>query len=373
MNAILPNTLISLICAATLALAGPNQTPLKYAKNFTIEDHGSHTVIRVSNTWRGSGDTLFTYALVPREQTQIPKLPENAILFRTPIERVVTFSTVYFGHFQALDLHHTLIGAANVEFTNDPKVLQSVESGKTKSIESGSALNIETILLLQPELLLTSSTGSPQFDTHPKLLRAKQPLAITAGYMENHPLARSEWIKFVAAFFHKEEQASEIFDQIASRYETLAALTKNIKDRPTILANAPYAGKWHVPGGQSYSAQAFKDAGGDYLWADDQTSGGVPLDFETVYLNASDADYWINPGRHRSIKELLDTDTRFQKFEALQKNRVFNNTRRINANGGNDIWERGILHPEEVLADLISILHPTLLPNHTPIFYEQLH
>jgi len=51
---------------------------------------------------------------------------------------------------------------------------------------------------------------------------------------------------------------------------------------------------------------------------------------------------------------------------------VFNSTKRVNPNGGNDIWERGINHPDEVLADLIKIFHPELLPDHEFIYYEKL-
>ena len=34
------------------------------------------------------------------------------------------------------------------------------------------------------------------------------------------------------------------------------------------------------------------DAGADYFLKDDEQSGGVTLDFETVYSQAAGADYW---------------------------------------------------------------------------------
>ncbi len=36
------------------------------------------------------------------------------------------------------------------------------------------------------------------------------------------------------------------------------------------------------------------------------------------------------------------------------------------------MWERGINHPDEVLADLIKIFHPELLPDHEFVYYERL-
>jgi iron complex transport system substrate-binding protein len=127
-----------------------------------------------------------------------------------------------------------------------------------------------------------------------------------------------------------------------------------------------------VPGGDSFIARAIHDAGAHYLWADDRSRGSLPLDTERVFLKAAEADYWIHPSHYRSLSELYNADPRFAKFRATQISQVFNNTLQVSKNGGNNIWERGIVHPEEVLADLIKILHPDLLPEHELIYYENL-
>ncbi len=361
--------LISFCTVFTITQAAPN----RYAENFTIERFETHKVLTVTNLWRGSGDTSHTYVLVPKD-SPIPtvNLPANAQIIRTPVTRMISMATVYLGHIQELQLHDQLVAVSYLSHTNDPLVRQKVEEGKIKSIPTGSALDVEALMLLQPDILFTSSTGTPAFDVHPQLIRAKLPVVLTSGYMENHPLARAEWIKFIAAFVNKDEQAEIIFNKISERYETLAALTRNLTERPTLFSNAPYGGKWHLPGGQSYSAQAFADAGGDYLWAKDTSRGGIPLDFERVYYKAAYADFWLNPSSHLSIKALLQSDERFAKFNAVREGNVFNNTQRLNPGGGNDIWERGICHPEEVLADLIKVLHPKLLPDHELIFYQKI-
>lgn len=343
----------------------------KYADNFEIETFPTHKLIHVKNLWRGAGEIAYTYALVPKTES-IPELPNNVIIIRTPVERIIIMATVYLGPIQSLEIHDRLIGVANLKYTNDPLVHELVKSGNIKSVQAGSALDIESILLLNPDLILTSSTGNAAFDTHPQLQRAGLPVVITSGYMEDHPLARSEWIKVVAALTDKETEADKIFNTTADRYESLTELTKEVSNKPTIFANAPFGGVWHVPGGQSYTAKAFADAGANYLWADNSSTGGVPLDFEVIYFKAAKADLWINPGRHQSLNAILSTDERFIGFEAFDEGRVYNNTLRVNEHGGNDIWERGIHKPDEVLADLIKIFHPELLPDHEFIFYEQL-
>ncbi|MDA0347793.1 MAG: ABC transporter substrate-binding protein [Verrucomicrobia bacterium] len=276
------------------------------------------------------------------------------------------------GPIRTLDMYDQLVGIAYLDFTSDSEVHARVESGSLKPVQGGAALDIETILQLQPDLILTSITGEGIYDDHPKLERANLPVVLTAGYMESHPLARSEWIKVVAAMVDKEDEAGAFFNQVAQKYESLKALTQAVERKPTVFSNAPYAGVWHIPGGASYNAQAFADAGSNYLWATNDSPGGVPLDFEVILNKAANADIWLNPGAYKTRASLLTLDSRFTGFRSFREGTIFNNSLRVNAHGGNDMWERGINHPEEVLADLIKIFHPELLPEHEFIYYEKL-
>ncbi|MDA1067663.1 MAG: ABC transporter substrate-binding protein [Verrucomicrobia bacterium] len=343
----------------------------KYAENFEIETFETHRLLHIKNPWRGSGDTRYSYALVDKGRP-VPELPKGARVIRTPVERIIIMATVYLGPIQSLDMYDQLVGAAHLELSNDPFLQGLVDSGKVQAIQSGASLDLESILLLRPDLILSFSTGESLYDTHPKLERANLPVVLTSGYMEADPLARSEWIKAIASFVNKEAQAEIIFADIADRYEKLKELTSKVVNRPTVFANAPFAGVWHLPGGQSYNSRAFNDAGASYLWADDSSLGGVPLDFEVILIKAANADIWINPGSYETLDALLGHDERFTAFRAFREAQVFNNIKRVNKNGGNDMWERGINHPDEVLADLIKIFHPELLPEHEFIYYEQL-
>jgi len=347
------------------------QVPLSYAKNFTIEDFDTHKLMTVRNAWRGADRLSFRYGLVPRD-SEAPDLPEDVAVIPVPVERMSILETVYLAHVQALDLYDCLVGMAHLDYASDKKAIEQVKNGYTKAIQPGATLDIESLLLLRSDLILTSAMGDPQFDAHPALQRAKQPVVVTAGYMEAHPLGRAEWIKFTAAFFGKEREAATIFDRVAARYHELEERVKGVVTRPKVLANAPFGGVWHVPGGQSFTAKAIADAGGEYVFAEDDSTGGVPKDFESVFFSAADADIWIHPGAARSLAELMDRDARFAKFKAVQNRKVFNNTLRMSEVGGNDTWERGVLHPEEVLADLIAIFHPELLPGHQFVYYERL-
>ena len=54
-----------------------------------------------------------------------------------------------------------------------------------------------------------------------------------------------------------------------------------------------------------------------------------------------------------------------------KKNELYNNNKNQNIKGYSDYWETGITNPDEVLADIIYILYPHLLSNHTLKYYKK--
>jgi len=45
---------------------------------------------------------------------------------------------------------------------------------------------------------------------------------------------------------------------------------------------------------------------------------------------------------------------------------------RMSPNGGNDFWESGVVHPDLILKDLISIFHPEIAGQQTLYYYRKL-
>jgi iron complex transport system substrate-binding protein len=361
----------AIFCLVALShTSGATGPAIRHAKNFKITDHGTHRILCVTNAFRDATQS-YRYALVPKDNA-LPDLPEGLSIIRTPVERVVAMETVFIGYLESLGQLETIIAAATVDYINNPQVREGVAEGDIQPLQSGQAIDVETLLLLQPDLILTSVSGDANFDIPANLERTGLPVVLSAGYMEQDPLARAEWIKFVAAFFEAGPLADRIFSRIEKRYQTLKGLTENVANKPTVLCGAPYSGVWHVPGGESFAARIIFDAGGDYLWSEDRSQGGIPLDTERVFLKAARADYWLNPSFYRNMNALRAADNRFAKFAAAQDGRVYNNTRQVGPTGGNAIWERGVLQPDKVLADLIHVFHPELLPDHELVFYERL-
>ncbi len=366
------HTVHLVVLCAILAWAQPSgaSTEFRYAENVRIEDYPTHRLISIKNIHRGSGER-FQYALIPKNQS-VPDLPKGTTIVRTPVERVVIMTTTFIGFMDALDTLDRLVGVSDKDLISHPDVRQRIENGNLAVVSNGQNLNVEDVILLQPDLILATSSGESAFDVHPQLQRAGLPVAMSSAWMEQHPLARAEWIKFIGALLGKEELAHSVFEEIAGNYEHLKGLVADIPDKPTVFCGAPYAGTWYVPGGTSYMATAIHDAGGNYVWADDATSGGIPLDLERVFFRAANADIWINPSWYRSMDELLAADRRFGKFKPAAESRVFNNSFQITESGGNNFWERGTVRADEVLSDLIKIFHPEVMADTSFVYYEHL-
>jgi iron complex transport system substrate-binding protein len=348
----------------------PDKVVLTHASGFTIEYFNHYKILTVQTPFPGGEPQQ--YVLV---QCGAPAPGGYAAsqLIETPVKSIVLMSTTFLTALDELGALDRLAGLDEATYVNNPRVLKRVEEGKLTMVGVGAGVDIEQAVDLQPDLIMTASTGNSDFDAHPKLLEAGLKVAINAEWLEASPLGRAEWSKFIAAFFNREAIAEQIFAVRVQQYDALVALAAAAPTRPTVFVNTVSRGTWSTPGGASYIARFLADAGAEYLWAGDTTNERFQLSFEEVYDRASGADFWVNTGRAATnLAELLAEDARYADFAAVQNGDVWNNNARIGPGGGNAYWEVGVAHPEEVLADLIKIFHPELLPEHEFIYYHQL-
>ncbi len=351
----------------------PTKAIVKVAKGFTIEYLDTYKVLTVLQPWAGASES-YRYILVPQGGTA-PEETNGALVIRTPIASIVTMSTTYFPFLELLGKLDTLVGVDDVTYAFNETVLGMAREGKLTIVgggAGGATVNLEVLIDLNPDLIMTSASGIPELDAHPKLLEAGLPVVINGDYLENSPLGRAEWAKFIAAFYNLEAEAEVYFDEVVARYNQLVALTADLEAKPTVFTNTDFQGSWYVPGGESYAAILLKDAGADYLWAQESGSGAMPLAFEAVVEKASDADFWLNVGFASDLNSLLSMDERYAGFNAFQSGQVYNYNKRVSANGGSDYFESGVANPDKILADLVAIFHPDLMPGHEYFYYTQL-
>ncbi len=343
-------------------------TTLNYAKRFTIRQDKGFTILQVLGN-RDNSEPTATFVLYKNEK---PVYKKDTYYIHIPVKKVASMSSVYSLMLMGLNEINSIAAIDNVDYYNNTTIRQKVSEGKIIELSKGPSIEIEKTLALKPDLLLTFGMGDPKTDMDKKLTQAQLPVAISLDHLEETPLARAEWIKFFACFFDKQVLADSLFNVTEKKYNDLKALTKNADHKPSVLTEIKYGDTWYVPSGKSYIANLIADAGGTYFWKDDVKQGSTPLSFETVYSKAKECDVWINLYNLNSKKELLSYDERYGLFKAFKDNRLYNNNKVQNAKGYSNYWETGIMHPDEVLGDLIFILYPKLLQGHTFNYYKKL-
>lgn len=346
------------------------QVTIDYAKNFTLEYKDGYKLLTVLTPWSGANES-FSYALVP-QGGETPADLAAAVVIHTPISEFVSLSSTYLPFLEQIDELPSIVAVDTGDYIFNPDVRLWIEGGMISEIGSGPGIDVEKLIEMAPDVIMTSASGSPDWDSHPVLEQAGLPVIINSDYLEQDPLGRAEWGKFIAAFYDKEAEADQIFDAMVVRYEEVKASAAGQTEKPSVFVNTAYEGTWYLPGGDSYAAILLRDAGADYLWSDLEGTGAMPIDFEAVVERAKDADFWLNVGFALDLASLAAMDPRYADFKAYQEGQVFNNNARVTEMGGTDYFESGTAYPDIILTDLIAIFYPDLLGEHVFFYYHQL-
>ncbi len=337
----------------------------QYAEGFKVSYTEDGCLVDIQDPRREESES-FHYFLVPRGSGA--KAPEGYERLEVPVERVVCMTSLQLSNFICLDELDHVVGVTSTRHLFNPEMKQRLADGRTQKIGIEGNFDNEVILGINPDVILISPFKRGGYEA----LRGVDILLIPhLGYQETTPLGQAEWIKFTGLLTGEEEKANATFEAIERRYNDLKALTADVAERPVVLSGELHGGNWYVGGGRSFLAQIFRDAGGEYFLPDDENSGGLNLDFETVYSQTAHAHYWRIVNSYAgtfSYDALKAEDARYADLYAFQhKGVVYCNMRE------KPFYESMPVEPDVVLADLIHIFHPELLPNdYQPVFYELL-
>ncbi|VBB48301.1 Periplasmic binding protein [uncultured Paludibacter sp.] len=343
-----------------------NKVILTHAKGFSIKNFDNYKEITVFSPWK-KGEVYAKYYLVHDNNT---KTPSDGVKIQVPIKNLGSSSVTHLSFLDLLDEINTVNGFCKPSLAYNAHFQENVKAGKVTDLGEEFTLNVEKTLALKPDVLMIS--GYNQTDANvQRIQQAGVPVVYNVEWMETSVLGRAEWIKFIAAFFDKEQQADSIFTDVEKKYNDLKNKALQAKTKPKILSGSNFRGTWYMPSGKNFMGQLYKDAGTDYFYANDTTGGSLPLNIETVLKNFSDAPIWLNCN-YKSISDLIDSDGKHALFQAVKKKQVYNFNKRMLPSTANDFWESSVARPHLLLADVIAILHPEILPNYQLYFAEKL-
>ena len=301
----------------------------KYATGFQIDDTLGMKRVRVFAPWNADS-VMATY------------------MISEPLERIGASSATHIGMLAELGLMDRLVGMCNpeVSYHELPESCKHLGDAMQPDCEKIIANGVQAILY---------STYAPSDQSAERMESVGIPVLYNNEWRESTPLARAEWIRFVAVFFDKLDVADSIFHEVDSAYNAITNQQSAISNQLSVVSGLDFRGTWYVPAGGTYMGALFRDAGAKYAFADDARESSIPLTFEQALLTFADADVWLGcnvPSR----EALLEMNSQHALFKAYQTGRLYNFRKRCLPSGANDFWESGVVHPERILQDIIATL-----------------
>lgn len=342
---------------------------IRHAKGLDIQTFDGYSVVTVSSPWPNSSKN-YQYVL-RKKDAQIPTSLVSLPTINVPVKSIVVTSTTHIPSLEMLGTWQTLVGFPHLDYISSDKVRAHFEAGKVRELGVNQNLNTELLVDMQPDVIIGYGIDNSN-PTLENLKRNGLKVIINGDWNEKTPLGKAEWIKLFGALYGLEAKADSIFSKIESDYNQALAMAKKVTKRPTVLSGALYENRWTLPQGDSWAALLIRDAGGKYLWADTKGTGSLTLSYEQVLEKAQNADFWISPGYFRSMSEIEQNNPHYKKFKAFQAKNVFSFTNKTGKSGGVLYYELGQNRPDLVLKDVIKVLHPELLPNYQPFFFQRL-
>lgn len=345
-----------LVCllGVLVATCGRNETHIDNgddgAKYLKIEPHDGYIRVEIGNPWH-EGELLGAYNLVHRDSVVPESMPEG-VLIRVPVESVVAYSSVHGEGLRELGAEYAIKGVTGGEYFIDPQIRKRIDGGDVLSLGPAETPDLEKMLALSPDAVMLNVYQGAQMGG---VERTGLTVIKMVENMEDSPLGKAEWIRLYGALTDKLNMADSIYNSVKNDYNTLVNKVSQIKSKPTVMTENMYQGVWYVSGGKSYQARIIADAGGDYLWKDDQGAGSLNLTFEEVLERAHDADVWIMRlfGRELDKQGLLAENDRYGLFKPYKNGTIY-----YCNSAETDIFAISAFHPEVLLGEYVAIFHP---------------
>ena len=343
-----------------------NDDLMPYASYIDVTYYKSGYYVNISNPWNEK--SLGEFYLYP-DSLDLPNELENKAVIRTPVQNVIAYSSTQWSVFLELGEISRVKGILESNYTDNVEIKRLLAEKKIEDVGIETSLKTEIVINLHPDVILYTP-----YSTVPKTEIGELTGAVMfpfADYLENHPLGRAEWLKVIGFLTCREHDTDQWFNDIVTRYDSLKKLCENVDYRPTVFSDLPFEGQWYLPGGASYIAQIFHDAGADYIWSDNNSTASLPVDAETVLTKARDADFWrvMNSTNHKfTYNSLAAENELYTYFKAYKNHNVI--VCDIRESG---YFEKSEYEPDLLLKDFVFAFHPEMVEaDYTPHYFYRL-
>jgi len=299
-----------------------------------------------------------TFILLQRGESPPPGI--DGIVVYVPVERVVVMSATHIALLERLKEYRPKIidsvvgimwGRQYEWYFEDVK--NALETGKIKDVGSPESPNYEEILMLSPDIVFVYAY--PGMEAISKLDELGIKYAVINEYLENDYLGRFEWIKFVAAFYDMDVEASEIFSRAELTIKSIASKVAD-NEPPTTAWFSIYKGTVYAAGGESYVARALRQLNAKYIFSEVKETSSFVTTIEELLKHAKEIDIIVYPSILNSLSDLISEAPGMSEINAVRLGRVYTYAPTI--------YQLGFYDVEGWYLDLASILHPEDFPDH---------
>ena len=332
------------------------------AKLLSMERSDRYTLVTIADPWKGG--VLHRDVLVNRDSVLSDDLPEGTVV-RTPVKNALVYSSVHTSLLRELHALEAVKGVVDSQYFIDKDIVDGVKSGTIADCGNSMNPTVERVINMQPDAILLSPYQDASYG---QIATLDIPIIECADYLEFDPLGRAEWMKFYGELVGKRAEADSLYNAVVNAYNEVKQKAAAADTRPTVVTEMVINGVWNVPGGQSYMARILNDAGGRYLWADDENTGSLALDFNQVLAVAQNADYWfIKWTNINSLKDLQGAFDLNKEMAAFQNSHVY-----VCDTDKTRFFDRIPFHPEVLLREFAAILHPELFSDFENQMYHHI-
>ena len=353
-NSFKTNTLLLFISLIFVASCTENNTKeeainfeelieFDYAKGLKIYKTNEGHVVTVLNPM--NGETVDHFLVTDKETSNLSDIK----IIKTPIRNILAYSSTYISFIDALGEIEKIKGVTYSQGLYNKKIKEQLASKHTIDVGNDQQPDKELIVSLHPDVALIY----PSNGNHDWFSSFEIPTIANVEYQETHPLAQAEWIKLYGILFDKERIADSIFNSIKTQY--LAEIVReNESAKPRVLCGELYDNVWTLPGGKSLTAQLIQDAGADYFYSNDTTTGSKKLDFEYILKNDSGIDYWLlltYNNKPVSLQTLQNKNERYKYLSVFEANKIG-----VCNTATTPYFEKGLIQPHILLREIKSLV-----------------
>lgn len=364
---------------------------VEFAENFSVSYHGNYKIVKAKVPHRAAGgqedsvrwNNAFTDVMVLVQNGTNPppligELKDAAIIF-IPAYRMAGNSDDSPTRFTAIGKKDKIVGLGHTDIY-DEYLKSRADSGYIKPIGASwqTGPNLEILVQLKPDITFLTIASIVQSEGLKMSRTMGLPSAPDFSWSESSYLAQLEWIKYDAVFMNAEREATNYFNRIKAKCDSLKTLVIGSDEKPKVMWGMHKKGLWAVRVNDSF-AKLMEDAGATNAFGstggivnETQSNGlseGVTIPDEVVFKELPSLDYIIS---FQSTTENWPPQTFMGISPAYRNKKLYHHFKRYKDYGGHDWYQTATMRPDLVLEDLIALFHPRIIPNHESFFFNKI-